>query len=238
VLGARLGLVVKNCGVSHTGTRAHARFLRELGRSPRCKHAVLSFFEGNDIEDVLREELSALGHDPDIEERVPRRARSFIGAARLALLRAARPIRDVADAEVTLGARTIPVGLERPPPSAAEVGPAALAALAVHLADFAATARAAGMKPWLVYIPLKSRVLVRAGVVRRRDGGPLPPDGDLPAVVLELARTAGLEPIDATPALVEATRAGALTHNPIADCHLTREGARLLGEAIASRLAR
>ena len=39
VLASRLGLVVKNVGVSHTGPRSHVRLLRELGND-------IVFFEG------------------------------------------------------------------------------------------------------------------------------------------------------------------------------------------------
>ena len=51
-LGDALGLRVKNLGVSYTGSFTHVHYLAEFGGSPRLEHAVLAFFEGNDLHNL------------------------------------------------------------------------------------------------------------------------------------------------------------------------------------------
>lgn len=240
-LAAALGLVVKSLGVSHTGTRAHAAYLERFGRSPRCKEAVLVFFEGNDPADLLREELAGLGLDPDASERTPRPHRSALGAARVALLKALQRPRDAVDADVTVGATTWPVDLGRAPPRASELSPATRAALSAALRGFAGVARAGGQRPWLAYAPVKARVLLEAGPVRRRDGAAPPelpaPVADLRPVVLGLAREAGfVGALDLTDALVACARSGQLPYNPVLDVHWTAAGAKAAADAIAAAL--
>ena len=53
--GERLGVRVKNLGVSGTGGFSHAAYLKHYGVAPSTSDAVLVFFEGNDLKDLVRE---------------------------------------------------------------------------------------------------------------------------------------------------------------------------------------
>lgn len=241
VLAARRGLVVKALGVSGTGPRAHVRYLRTFGLSPRCRDAVLLFFEGNDAADLLREELLSLGLtvDPREAERRARPHRSLVGHLRSTLGRAlATPPPDPVEADVTLGAATYAVGMGGPPP--APLSAAAAAALGATLREWSETARQAGLRPWIAYLPVKARVLSLAGTVRPRPGvrplGLAPDAAELPRQLLALMSASGARTIDLLPPLVAASRTGLLLYHPVVDDHLSRDGARVVGEALAGAL--
>lgn len=242
VLAARRGLVVKALGVSGTGPRAHVRYLQSFGLAPRCRDAVLVFFEGNDVSDLLREELLALGHvvDPREAERRGRPHRSLVGHLRTTLARAlADPPPDPVEADVTLGGTTFAVGLGPHPPG--PLSPAAAAALGASFGEWAETARRAGLRPWIAYLPEKLRALSLAGDVRPRPGvrplGLAPDAAELPRQVLALASASGARAIDLLPPLVAASRTGLLCYHPVVDHHLSRDGARVVGEALADALS-
>jgi hypothetical protein len=241
VLAARRGLVVKALGVSGTGPRAHVRYLRSFGLAPRCKDAVLVFFEGNDVSDLLREELHALGHIPlpREAERRGRPHRSLVGHLRATLARTlAAPPPDPVEADVTLGSNTYAVGLGGQPPGPPSA--AAAAALGATLREWSDAARAAGLRPWIAYLPVKTRVLSLAGTVRPRPGvRPLalaPDAAELPRQVLSLAAASGARTLDLLPPLLAASRTGLLLYHPVVDDHLSRDGARVVGEALADAL--
>lgn len=54
-LGALLHRRVKKLGVGGTGTYTHAVYLRQYGKAPGTRDAVLVFFEGNDFLDIVEE---------------------------------------------------------------------------------------------------------------------------------------------------------------------------------------
>ena len=54
-LGALLHTSVKNLGVGYTGTLTQTYYLKLYGKSASTTDAFLVFFEGNDLDDLLRE---------------------------------------------------------------------------------------------------------------------------------------------------------------------------------------
>ena len=49
------GLSIHNLGVCNTGTLAHLEYLRRFGKSASTQHAVLAFYDGNDVLDTETE---------------------------------------------------------------------------------------------------------------------------------------------------------------------------------------
>ena len=69
LIGKILSLRVKNLGVSYTGPLTYIYYLRNYGKALSTRHAIMVFFEGNDLEDLSVENNSlerykALGERP------------------------------------------------------------------------------------------------------------------------------------------------------------------------------
>ena len=60
-LGESLNKSVKNLGVSYEGTFTEIAYLERYGKSPSTKHAILVFFEGNDLFDIDIVEVTFVG---------------------------------------------------------------------------------------------------------------------------------------------------------------------------------
>ena len=54
-LGRLLGVPVKNAGASYSGPHSYVAYLKHFGAAPGARHALMVFFEGNDLFDVERE---------------------------------------------------------------------------------------------------------------------------------------------------------------------------------------
>jgi hypothetical protein len=243
VLAARTGLRVKNLGVCDVGLLTESRYLREFGAAAACKRAVLVFFEGNDVQDTYGEydalELyKATGVRP---RRVVLPEHSFVNAS-LEMLRGVlnkpQP-QSFQNAWFKYGESELPVTLSAQLPldpltmTAREHG-----ALMAGVQAFADEAKALGLEPLLVYVPLNNRVY--HGLVRWNEE--LPKEvrewqpNDLASLVEKLCAERGVAFLDVTPPLRAAAVAGHYVHNPIFDCHVNAEGARIIGEAVAEKL--
>ena len=252
-LAARLGVPVKNLGVSWTGPFSHAHYLREYGLAPGARHAVLAFFEGNDVQDLIREAL-------DLEEAArrrragaaaPRRSRlerlepqsSMLTAAcrwGRATARAPRAASiPVVNATYRRGEERIPITVQYTPPGAAAFAGPARALLARALSEWAQAAGDAGMRPWLLYLPSKRRVL--HGRLAFQPGMPEAlvdwAPGGFRGLVRRLARQRGIGFVDATGALRREAEVGRLPFNAVWDSHLNRDGARVVADVLADALA-
>ncbi|MEE8219312.1 MAG: hypothetical protein V3R43_01600, partial [bacterium] len=132
----------------------------------------------------------------------------------------------------------VAVSVNYTPPGSEEVRSSTQYYLDRALADWAETADTLGMKPWLIYMPCKRRVLHD----RLRFIDETPQEfvdwrpTDLPAFMEQRADTHGIGFIDVTPVLLRETRQGRLTYNPIWDTHLNRRGTALVAKAIADTL--
>jgi hypothetical protein len=259
VAGA-LGVRVKNLGVSYTGTFTQLAYLRAYGTAASTTDAVIVFFEGNDFLDLVDEArriaaARASGKQPTPPADAPTRLQtlpkqtSFVVAA-YRWITGRRPtlpvgehpfIRDVGDFNayfVANGTET-PVTIERQAaPSAAAMSPLQRSLVGEAVGGLARTARELGVRPWLVFMPSKHRVL--DGHLRWKDPRlARPVSAGVPELMRELAAANAVRFVDVTPALRRESAAGRLTYNGIWDTHLNRLGAEtvagVLAEALASR---
>src|SRR5262249_56839416 len=118
------------------------------------------------------------------------------------------------------------------PPSADRFTPLQLRLAEEAIHGWAVTARKRGLRPWLVFMPTKRRVL--DGFFTWKDGAtkvPLP--RGIPALVGALAAKNGVGFIDATRGLREETGVGHLTYNAVGDSHLNRLGSLVVARIIA-----
>lgn len=247
-LARRLGRPVRNLGAAFTGPLTHTFYLERYGASPALRHAVLAFFEGNDIADLMRERAALERY----HRSGARDARETVGQTSLFGL-----LRDIASALLDPPAPNLiahllernratfhsargdtDVTLLYQPPSANEVAPDARRALDEALGDWARTARQLGAVPWLAYLPAKQRVLHRR--LRFPPGSPDTVAAwqptDLPLLLRKICERHGVGFMDVTPELTAESVRGRLTFNPVWDTHLNRLGARAAARAIADRL--
>jgi hypothetical protein len=109
-------------------------------------------------------------------------------------------------------------------------------AVAEAIKGWGAAARALGLRPRLVYMPCKRRVL--EGYLRwKPPEAAIPMAPGMPEWIRDLAADAGIGFIDVTPALRAETAAGRLTYNTVMDSHLNRHGSSTVGRVLAEALA-
>jgi hypothetical protein len=238
-LGMMLGgKRVRNLGVCHTGTFTHVCYLRHFGKAESARHAILSFFEGNDLLDMEKEHatLEAARQAGQRETRNFTRQPSFLKALRDAIRgrRAGRIssnalLKRADGAEVGVTLTYTPAGRET-----LTVNQRTL--LGAGLTQWAEQSRAHGMKPWLLYMPCKDRVL--ADQVRFTDRTPAHVRAwkptDLPQVVREMCDERGIAFVDPTSELTASSKAGGEPYNLIWDTHLTASGCRTVAEVLAA----
>jgi hypothetical protein len=254
-----LGVRVKNLGVSYTGTLTQLAYLREYGKAASTTDAVVVFFEGNDFSDLVDETrriaaARASGRPPAPPRDAPTRLQTlpkqtsfvvavhrWIAGSRPTLPVGEHPfIRNVGDfnAYFVAGETETPVTIERQAaPSAAALSPLQRTLVGDAVARLARTARELGLRPWLVFMPSKHRVL--DGHLRWKDPSlarPVP--AGVPELMRDLAAANGVRFVDVTPALAGASAAGRLTYNGIWDTHLNRLGAETVARVLADALAR
>ncbi len=248
-IGRLLEVRVKNLGVSYTGPLSYTFYLRQYGKSLNTKHAVMVFFEGNDIEDLLREEqaLQTFQFKGEREYRdIVKQSSFFMASFRL--------LRNVVKG--TLGKKEelfqnaycinaftgeeVPVSVADTPPSKDQLTPKQIAILDHAMLEWSKAAESLGMTPWLVYMPAKRRVLdgyLRFSENAKQKVADWQPTGLL-AYIGDISERYGIGFIDVTPALVRETRKGLLTYNPIFDIHLNRLGSLVVAEEIAEELSK
>jgi hypothetical protein len=117
------------------------------------------------------------------------------------------------------------------------MSPAERALLQSTIQDWGRSMREKGMKPWLVYMPAKRRVMhdylrftdSRAFIVNWKPT-------DLPQYVRELCAAADVGYIDAVAPLTREIEEGRLSYNLIKDTHINALGSRVVADAIADAL--
>jgi hypothetical protein len=241
--GKALGLTVKNLGISDTGTYSHCFYLKNFGRAPSCKQAVVAFFEGNDVNDNAREreELQKFrteGIRPSHEiGREPSLIRTIYHIVRDSGKVSFRS-RSFANATFIVGGKKHPVTIADAPPSPEEMTAEEKTALSEGIALWASTCREAGVEPWLLYIPCKRRVY--DGHLEQGANYPKPEWklNSLPQLVAAECARQNISIVDATQALTEAATNGVMTYNAICDTHLNREGHRIVAQVLAEGLSK
>ena len=260
LLGRSLDRTVKNLGVSYTGTTTQVFYLAEYGKAASTTDAILVFFEGNDFQDLVnearrREVARATGAPPQPPRDAPTRLAtlpkqtSFLTALwrwvtgrRPTLQVGSHPFITNAgefNAYYVLGDAKTPITIERQmPPSAAELPPLERSLVTGAIASYAETARHLGLRPWLVFMPIKRRAFDGHLQWTSPDAA-LPLPIGIPELIRDLAATNGIRFVDVTPALQREVAAGRLPYNARWDTHLNRLGsatvARVLAEALADR---
>ena len=243
-MGRLLGMPVKNAGASYSGPLSYVAYLKHFGAAPSARHALMVFFEGNDLTDVEREAQWALLFEVTgrREYRDFVKQSSFFKAGYRFLSRLVKgdfqQDHFFRNAYFQANDGDVAVSVNYTPPGSDAVSPLTRYYLDRALADWAETADTLGLKPWLVYMPCKRRVLHD----RLRFIDETPQEfvdwrpTDLPAFMEQRADTHGIGFIDVTPVLLRETRQGRLTFNPIGDTHLNRRGSALVAKVIADTL--
>ncbi len=241
-LARQSGRRVKNLGVSHTGPFTQLEFLRHYGLASATRVLVIVFYEGNDLYDLgwEVEALRAFRANGTREFRDLRPQTSFLRA----LTRAARtlggPPAPRTNALARVGETLLPVTLNTRLVPELGLAPEARLALQTFLASLSELARRHQARPFLVFMPSKTRALEGSFRWRTPDeeqaAGVIP--SRLPDEIRQLCREPQVGFVDLTPGLREAIRrTGRLHYNRITDTHLDAEGSRAVGDILAEALA-
>lgn len=242
-VGSLLGLRVKNLGVSSTSSLTQNYYLKEYGKSGNIKHAVMVFFEGNDIREGVEE-----AKDLDVFRSTGRRPcreiannNSFVRAAgrlakRLFLPSESRPSRE--NAYLESGGDKIPVSIFYAPPSAGQLTGEEKNFLDLAFSGLAGAAASLGAQPWVVYMPCKHRVFY--GHIRFTDDADKKlvewKPTDLPDAIRAYAAKYGVRFIDLTPVLIGEMERMRIPFNTVFDSHVNRHGSSVAAQVIADAL--
>lgn len=240
------GLSIHNLGVCNTGTLAHLEYLRRFGKAPSTRHAVLAFYDGNDVLDTATEmealhEFRATGRRP---YRAPLPQLSLVKASYQFVKQFISPSqsRRYQDAWLISGGQETPITM-RPSPMPLDpetMSEQQLQMLTDVVGEWARTARELGMKPWLLYLPSNNRTyygLVRFESNSEPSARTWKP-GSLPTLMGRLCAENEIEFVDACAALRESAEKGIPVYNTILDTHLNAAGSNCIGELLAKRLSR
>lgn len=244
ILGRELGRKVRNLGVSGTGPYTQLHYLEEFGRSPRLRQVLVVFFEGNDLDD-LQQEIAAMNRFEATGERPRRdvvRQTSMLAAMTdvwhgvFSARGASMPLPRVDTFRSAEG--DVPVHLTEVPLPRRRLPEHAMDQLDRFLAEYQAWARGGNVEAWLAFMPCKARVLhprIHGEDPRRRNRGPWWSE-ELPEQVAAACRRQGIEWVDLTPALMEASRdRGELVFNPLFEAHLNARGSRVVARELVRR---
>jgi hypothetical protein len=239
-LGKQLGVRVKNLGVAVTGTLTQTCYLQEFGKAPSTKHAMVVFFEGNDLDDLVAENnqvwKARTGHKEDRSlENLPKQT-SLLKALYKAC-QPSPPKKLLYNAYYEFDGRRVPIRIAYAPPGSAGLSSGVRAMLVESLRGWAATANRLNLKPWLVFMPCKARVFHH--YLKFMDHAPRNmadwTPNDLPEFIQSICGDAGITFIDVTPRLRVETAKGHLTY-PTSDTHLNTLGSICVAEVLAAAL--
>jgi hypothetical protein len=241
VLRDQLGVEVKNLGVSFTGPLTQLHYLTEYGLAPNTRHAVVVFYEGNDLVD-LEEESQSLN---SWRAGVSRPLREFVRQSSLLtqlarIIRIETPGTDWVHGYFGAGKERVPITLDYMPPEASSLDEASRERVERFFEAYEAFGREHGIVTWLAYMPVKRRVLhglieFDEGVSQEmRDWQP----SDLPEFIADMAARHHVRFIDLIEPMVDETRLNRrLLYNAIWDTHLNADGSEVVGRTLASPLA-
>lgn len=239
-----LNLRVLNLGTSYTGPLTQLSYLKDYGISRSTRHAVIVFFEGNDLNDLDRE-YGALLRWRETGEREYRHfatQSSFVRALDDLVIFAVRQFSapPYVEAYFTSSRGDLPVTLTYTPPGRTDISGKMLAQLNYFFDEYAKFGADHKLSLSLAYVPCKTRVLQGllrfppAAPGRLRNWNPT----DLPELISTLAEMRGIAFIDLTPTLVETTRERMeLVYNSIFDSHFNALGSQVVARELAAALA-
>ncbi len=241
----RLGIRIKNLGVSGTGPVFQTAYLTHFGKAPSTKHAVLCFFDGNDVSDLIREVqetnfIARAGHRLGREKQT-----SLLMALHERWQRLTEPCpshaprRLAPNAVLTAGGRDYPAAIwPIAPPCWEDLAAEHRALVSAALGRWGDTVKALGMQPWVLCIPDSRRVF--HGRLRHTD-----PDSPMarwqPGLfgppLAALCADLHIGFIDAFPALRGEMDAGRIPYNFFGDVHLNAHGSRIVAGVLAEALS-
>jgi hypothetical protein len=244
ILAKKLNLSVLNLGTSYTGPLTQLSYLDDYGIAASTKHAMIVFFEGNDLENLANEykALVRWRKTGQREFREFRKQPSLVRALYEVVRRVKRNLSHHGESypinayfKSSLG--NIPVMLLYSPPGRSQLSNEAMHHLNYFFrqyADFGKKNRQITL--WLAYMPSKRRVLHRqieftaSASVKLKRWQPT----DLPEVISGLCNQHGIKFIDLTPALVRETDHNKkLLYNSVYDTHLNSHGSLVVGLELA-----
>lgn len=242
VAANRLGVRIKNLGVTGAGAVFETAYVKHYGKAPSTKHAVLCFFDGNDVSDLIHEVgetnfIARTGH------RLGAKSQDSLIIAihdRLKRLHESPRYRTnlVPNAILALGTRQLPVAVQPvPPPRWEDLNKSTQELIAAAMMNWAETVRSQGMQPWVMCIPDIRRVF--DGYFRYTDtNSPMTrwQSREFGPPLSKICATNGIRFIDAFPVLREEAQAGRLPYNMFGDLHLSAHGSRVVGELLAESL--
>lgn len=244
LLGNMLNMTVLNLGTSYTGPLTHLSYLQDYGVSTNTRHAVVVFFEGNDLDDLDREYTSLVRWQEtgQREYREFKKQPSVFIAFRRLLNPLALPDRpnDPRHAYFKSANGDVAVTLLYAPPDSAEISNETTSAFNYFCKQYALFGKQRNITIWLAYMPCKERVL--HGQMRFSDKASEKfknwQPNDLPKMIAKLSEQSGIRFIDLTPALVEETKSKKeLLYNALYDSHLNSLGSQVVAREIARHLA-
>ncbi len=242
LLALELGVRVRNLGVSQVGPLSYVAYLEHYGLAPSTRDAVLVFYEGNDLTELVleRDRMRAAerAEDPMANrlDRPPQTSllRAVAGALR-GLSRGGAPTSFANATYRAPDGTRVPVTVYNTPPSGRGLAPGTQALLASALTRFGELAAAHGARAWVLYVPCKLRILhgrvALAPTLPARFHGWSPTD--LPAVVEALSTRVGLRFLDAAGCLRDEIDAGRLPYNTVFDAHLNARGSACVARTLA-----
>ncbi len=237
------GRTVKNLGTSYTGPLTHLEYLVHYGIAPGTRDAVLVFFEGNDLDDLLLEEIRQAAaarpgyrHGNLLDTHVPQRSLTWALFSQLGRLPGSSG-ESAANATCQLGAESRRVTVNYAPLEM-QVGHQRWELMIGALDSWAAVCQQHDLRSWLLYLPCKHRVLqpflnvdpTAHPALRAWQPGPLPD---------QLSRLCGsrqIKFVDTTAVLQQSAASGELPYNTVYDTHLNAHGSRLVGELMTRQV--
>jgi len=243
-LGQALDCEVLNLGVADTGPLTQLSYLYSYGLSPATRHAVIVFFEGNDLRDITVEHAAEQHYERTgfRSTRPIRPQSSFIQAIGEWFTQRAGPTersQPRVHALFMADRRKIPVTLDAPPPATKDLTPIMREALDSFFSRYAALSRERSIRVWLAYMPSKIRVLY-GSLEFRSDSDPTLGQWrptDLPEQLAERCSGYGVGFIDLTPDLVAHTESSReLVFNHLHDCHLNARGSQVVAGTLSKAL--
>lgn len=249
ILAKILDISVSNLGTSQTSLLTHLSYLEDYGIAAGTKHAMIVFFEGNDLEELASEynDLIRWRNTGQRDYREFRKQSSLVKALRQLpeQVGSMRIARDYIQSR-TIGVYfkssrgNVPVTIYDTPPDRSQLSNETMQQLDYFFSQYADFGKTRQITVWLAYMPSKRRVLhgrieFSAGASDElKSWQPT----DLPEVISELCDQYGIKFIDLTPSLVRETGLKKqLLYNSIFDSHLNSSGSMVVGQELARRFS-
>lgn len=242
LIAGETGLRVRNLGVSGTGPFTHLSYLKDFGLSRSLEHALIVFFEGNDLQDMA-EELEALSIYQTTGERPFREfaPQSSLLAALGDLWRQSPRVRQPSWEQIPIhyfqsSNGEIPVHIRDVIPLHRRLPEGSAARLEQFCREYRAFGIEHEVSVSLAYMPCKARVLhgrLRPADPEQKGATPWWP-AELPELVAQACERHDIRFIDLTPTLVEAAQIhGELVFNSLLEIHLNARGSERVGLELA-----